>query len=182
MVLLDTHRAVLAECPGLVDMCERLVIIDHHRRSEDAIDNATLAYMEPYASSTSELVTEMLQYAGAKKTISKLEAEALLGGMTIDTNRFAVQTGVRTFEAASWLRRAGADTTEVKRFFRMDTETFKIRARGIADAHFENNIAFQLQGASYRFTVINAQVAMSCLQSKRLKQALWQAPILRVRR
>ncbi|MDO4353195.1 MAG: DHH family phosphoesterase, partial [Clostridia bacterium] len=128
VVLLDTHRAVLAECPGLVDMCERLVIIDHHRRSEDAIDNATLAYMEPYASSTSELVTEMLQYAGAKKTISKLEAEALLGGMTIDTNRFAVQTGVRTFEAASWLRRAGADTTEVKRFFRMDTETFKIRA------------------------------------------------------
>ena len=177
VVLLDTHRAVLAECPGLVDMCERLVIIDHHRRSEDAIDNATLAYMEPYASSTSELVTEMLQYAGAKKTISKLEAEALLGGMTIDTNRFAVQTGVRTFEAASWLRRAGADTTEVKRFFRMDTETFKIRARGIADAHFENNIAFSITRQPHTDSqIINAQVADELLTIKEIKASFVAGP------
>lgn len=170
VVLLDTHRAVIAECPGLVDLCDKLVVIDHHRRSEDAIDNATLAYMEPYASSTSELVTEMLQYAGAKKTISKLEAEALLGGMTIDTNRFAVQTGVRTFEAASWLRRAGADTTDVKRFFRMDTETFKIRARGIADADFENDIAFSITKQPHTDSqIINAQVADELLTIKGIK-------------
>ncbi len=167
VVLLDTHRAYFAECPELLKKSRKIVNIDHHRKAEDAICNAVLVYVEPYASSTSELVTEMLQYAGAKKTISKLEAEALLGGMTIDTNRFAVQTGVRTFEAASWLRRAGADTTSVKRFFRVDQDTFAIRAGAIANASIEDGIAVShFNQVHTDAQVISAQTADELLTVK----------------
>lgn len=170
VVLLDTHRASLAECPELICKCEKIVNIDHHRKAEDAINKAVLVYAEPYASSTSELVTEMLQYADAKKTISKLEAEALLGGMTIDTNRFAVQTGVRTFEAASWLRRAGADTTSVKRYFRMDEDTFVIRAKAIASAEYEDGIAFSyFNDVHVNAQIISAQSADELLLIKGIR-------------
>ena len=116
IIVLDTHRPGMVECPELLD-AERLVVIDHHRKAEDAITGTIMSYMEPYASSTCELVTEILQYILEKKTITKMEADALLAGITVDTNRFAVKTGVRTFEAASWLRRNGADTASVKRYF-----------------------------------------------------------------
>jgi len=135
LVVVDTHRPSMVECPELLAKTDKLVVIDHHRRTEEFIDNATLTYMEAYASSTSELVTEILQYGGGdKKEIDKFEAEALLAGITVDTNRFSIKTGVRTFEAASWLRRMGADTASVRQFFQTDMESFKQVSRIVSSA------------------------------------------------
>lgn len=139
LIVLDTHRPSMVQCPELLDICERVVVIDHHRRVEDFIENPVLAYMESYASSTCELVTEILQYMTSKKTLIKLEAEALMAGMTIDTNGFTVKAGVRTFEAAAWLRRQGADPTEVSRFFQEDIESFEIKSKALAEARFYDN-------------------------------------------
>ncbi|MDD2484377.1 MAG: DHHA1 domain-containing protein, partial [Eubacteriales bacterium] len=135
IIIVDTHRPALIESAELLSMTDKVVIIDHHRKSEDCIENATLTYMEAYASSTSELVTEILQYIGdGKKTLEKYEAEALLGGITVDTKSFSIKTGVRTFEAAAWLRRNGADTANVRQFFQTDMDSFKLRSALIADA------------------------------------------------
>lgn len=171
LVVVDTQRPSYLEDPQLLNMTDRIVVIDHHRRAEDYIENPTLSYIETYASSAAELVTEMLQYVIPKKSLVKLEAEALLAGMTVDTNRFAVKTGVRTFEAAAWLRRAGADTTEVKRFFQTDLSTFKVRARAIANANFyEGGIATSVcEGKNQDAQVINAQVADELINIKGVK-------------
>ena len=171
IVLVDTHRPSYAECGDLLKLSDKIVVIDHHRRAEDSVENPTLSYIESYASSTCELISEILQYAAPKKTLIKLEAEALLGGISIDTNRFAVKTGVRTFEAAAWLRRAGADTTEVKRFFQTDLESFKVRAKCIAAADFqENGIAVSVyEGCNEEAQVINSQVADELLNIKGIK-------------
>ena len=171
IVLVDTHRPSYAEDGSLLKKTDKIVVIDHHRRAEDAVENPTLSYIESYASSTCELISEILQYAAPKKTLIKLEAEALLGGITIDTNRFAVKTGVRTFEAAAWLRRAGADTTEVKRFFQTDLDSFKVRAKCIAAADFhENGIATSIcEGCNEEAQVINSQVADELLTIKGIK-------------
>lgn len=139
VMIMDTHRPSMVQCPELLEICERKVVIDHHRRVEDFIENPVLAYMESYASSTSELVAEILQYMTGKKALTKLEAEALLAGITVDTNGFAVKTGVRTFEAAAWLRRQGADPTEVSRFFQEEKESFMIKAHALADAKSHEN-------------------------------------------
>ena len=171
VVVLDTHRISYVECSELLDETERIVVIDHHRRAEDYIENATLSYIESYASSTCELVTEILQYSNSKKSLIKLEAEGLLAGMTIDTNRFAVKTGVRTFEAAAWLRRSGADTTEVKRFFQTDIEAFRVRAKCIAAAEIlDCGIAVSVcEGLNADAQIINSQVADELLNIKGIK-------------
>lgn len=139
LIVLDTHRPSMVQCSELLNICERIVIIDHHRRVEDFIENPVLAYMESYASSTCELVAEILQYMTSKKALTKLEAEALLAGMTIDTNGFTVKSGVRTFEAAAWLRRQGADPTEVRRFYQEEKESFMIKTTALAEAVFHEN-------------------------------------------
>ena len=171
IVLVDTHRPSYAAHGDLLKMTDKIVVIDHHRRAEDAVENPTLSYIESYASSTCELISEILQYAAPKKTLNKLEAEALLGGISIDTNRFAVKTGVRTFEAAAWLRRAGADTTEVKRFFQTDLESFKIRAKCIAAAEFHHDeIATSICKEEHEEAqIINSQVADELLNIKGIK-------------
>lgn len=171
VVLVDTHRPSFAENGGLLEKTDRIVVIDHHRMAEDAVENATLSYIESYASSTAELVSEILQYVAPKNALYKLEAEALLAGMTVDTNRFAVKTGVRTFEAAAWLRRSGADTAEVKRFFQTDMESFKIRAKCIAAAQFcDNGIAVSIcEGLNEDAQVVNSQVADELLTIKGIK-------------
>ena len=168
VIVLDTHRPSRTECPELLNQTDKIVVIDHHRRAEEFIENPTLAYIEPYASSTSELVTEILQYVGDKKGIQKLEVEALLAGITVDTNRFSVKTGVRTFEAASWLRRAGADTTMVKRLFQSDEVSFKIKASCVASARFiEKGMALSFCiGTHPNMQVINAQAADELLEVK----------------
>lgn len=171
VIVVDTHRASYVDCPELLEKAKNIVVIDHHRRAEDFIANPTLHYLESYASSTAELVTEILQYSGEKKLLVKLEAEALLAGMTIDTNRFAVKTGVRTFEAAAYLRRSGADTTEVKRFFQTDLESFKIKSRCINDAKFyDEGIAMSIcKGENEDAQVINSTVADELLTIKGIK-------------
>ena len=124
----------MVQCKELLNVCERKVVIDHHRKVEEFIENPVLAYMESYASSTSELIAEILQYMTTKKVLMKLEAEALLAGITVDTNGFTVKTGVRTFEAAAWLRRQGADPTEVKRFFQEDFYNIRLKAASLSGA------------------------------------------------
>lgn len=171
LIVVDTHRPSLTECKELLDMTQKIVVIDHHRKAEEFIEGAILYYMEPYASSTCELVTEMLQYSGDKKSIAKLEAEVLLAGISMDTNRFAIKTGVRTFEAASWLRRSGADTAIVKRFFQTDIDVFKIRAACIANSRVdENGMAFSESPVVHSdIQVINAQAADELLTIKNVK-------------
>jgi len=168
IIVVDTHRPSITQCPDLLAVSDKIVVIDHHRRAEESIENPILAYIEPYASSTSELVTEILQYSQEKKAFSKLEAEALLAGITVDTNRFAGRTGVRTFEAASWLRRSGADTSTVKRFFQMDEGAFKIRAKCVANAEFlEGGFALSVcEGTHSEMQIINSQAADILLEIK----------------
>ncbi len=161
VVVVDTQRPSYIEAPDIIENANQVVVIDHHRRAEDYIENPTISYIETYASSASEMVTEMLQYVISRKGLVKIEAEALLAGITLDTNRFAVKTGVRTFEAAAWLRRAGADTTTVKRFFQTDMNTFKIRANAIAAAKFHKNgvVTSICEGKNLDASVINSIVA-----------------------
>lgn len=133
-VVLDNHRPSYTEAPHLLEIIDKVVLIDHHRRGADFIEDPVLTYLEPYASSTCELVTEILSYMGDKLDINKFEAEALLAGISVDTKNFTFQTGVRTFEAASFLRRAGADTTSVRQLFQDDINTFIAKAEVVKEA------------------------------------------------
>lgn len=171
LIVVDTQRPAIVQCPQLLEVCDRVVVIDHHRRVEDYIENPVLAYIETYASSTCELITEIMQYATSKKTLTKLEAEVLLAGMTIDTNGFTVKAGVRTFEAAAWLRRQGADPTEVSRFFQEDPETYVIKTKTLADARFyEEGIAVSIcETPNSDEQVICAQVANNLLKVRGVK-------------
>ncbi len=133
-VLVDNHRPSYVEAPYLLEIIDKVVLIDHHRRGADFIEDPVLSYLEPYASSTCELVTEILYYMGDKLDINRFEAEALLAGISVDTKNFTFQTGVRTFEAASFLRRAGADTTSVRQLFQDDINTFIAKAEVVKEA------------------------------------------------
>ncbi|CAM3075346.1 DHH family phosphoesterase [Paenibacillus sediminis] len=124
LVVVDTHKASMTMEPKLVHEASRVVVVDHHRRGEEFINDAVLVYMEPYASSASELVTELLQYIHEKVKINALEATTLLAGITVDTKHFSLHTGSRTFEAASFLRRNGADPILVQRMLKEDLEEY----------------------------------------------------------
>ena len=168
VVVVDTHRPGLVEGLELVEKAEKLVVIDHHRRAEDLLPNQVLSYMEPYASSASELVAEVVQYACEKKALTKVEADGLLAGIMLDTNRFAVKAGVRTFEAASWLRRNGADLQTVRRYFQANAENFRIRAACVANAWVINDcIAMSIyEGRNVNSQIVNSQVADELLTIK----------------
>lgn len=168
VVVVDTHRPGLVESMDLVEMAEKVVVIDHHRRAEDLLPHQVLTYMEPYASSAAELVAEVVQYACEKKTLSKVEADGLLAGIMLDTNRFAVKAGVRTFEAASWLRRNGADLQTVRRYFQADAENFRIRAACVAGAKIvDGRIAMSIhEGQNVNAQIVNSQVADELLTIK----------------
>lgn len=171
LILVDFHRPQLAESKELLDMVDRVAIIDHHRKAADCYESPVLQYIEPYASSTAELISEILGYAGEKKNIDKLEAEVMLAGITMDTNRFSVKTGVRTFEAAAWLRRQGADTTEVKRFFQTDMKMFKIRSKCVSKATItkEGEAMTICEGVHNNAQIIAAQIADELLSIKGVK-------------
>jgi len=124
LVVVDTHKPSLVVVPALLDRFEHMVVIDHHRRGEDFIEDAVLVYLEPYASSTSELVTELIEYQPTNQKLAMLEATALLAGIIVDTKGFALRTGSRTFDAASYLRSQGADTVLVQEFLSQDLETY----------------------------------------------------------
>lgn len=171
VIVVDTHTPALVESMEILSRVSRTVVIDHHRRTADSLQNMILSYMESYASSASELVTEIVQYACDKKALTKMEADALLAGIMVDTNRFAVKAGVRTFEAASWLKRNGADLASVRKYFQDDAESFRIKARCVADARlYEDGIAMSLcPGESVNSQIINSQVADELLEIKGIK-------------
>src|SRR5690606_23810420 len=129
LVIVDTHKPSLAIEERLVSKLDKIVVIDHHRRGEGCIQSPLLVYMEPYASSTAELVTELLEYQPKRKKISMLEATALLAGIIVDTKSFTLRTGSRTFDAASYLRAQGADTVLVQKFLKENMDHFKKRSR-----------------------------------------------------
>ena len=139
VIVTDNHRKNSTEAPSLIDKTEQIVIIDHHRRGNDYIRNATISYIEPYASSASELVTEILNYFDESFKARVPVAEALLAGLTVDTKNFVYQTGVRTFEAASILKRWGADSIIIKRMFKDDFEIVKYKSEVIADSTVVND-------------------------------------------
>lgn len=171
LIIVDTNRPSLVESMDLVRECKTRIIIDHHRLTEDSFQNASIAYIESYASSASELMAELLQNFSQKRFINKFEAEALLAGIMVDTNNFSGRTGVRTFEAAAWLKRAGADATEVKRFFQMEQSDFKSKASAIARADFTDyGVAYaSTRGHTGNTQIINAQVADELLMVKGVK-------------
>jgi c-di-AMP phosphodiesterase-like protein len=133
-VVVDTHKASMVAEPKLLQQTHRIMVIDHHRRSEEFISEATLVYMEPYASSTCELVTELLQYIHDRLSMDSLEATALLSGIVVDTKSFSLRTGARTFEAASFLRRNGADSALIQRMLKEDLEQYIRKAEVIRHA------------------------------------------------
>ena len=171
VVVVDTHRPGLVASMDVINKVNRIVVIDHHRRSEDALPNQLLSYVQSYASSASELVTEVVQYACDKKVLTKMEADALLAGIMVDTNRFAVKAGVRTFEAASWLRRAGADLEKVRSYFQSDADSFRTRAFCVANAKiYDDGIAMSIcPGQDPNAQIVNSQVADELLSVKGVK-------------
>lgn len=147
LIVVDNHRRSFAEVPELVDKCEQIVVVDHHRRGADYIQDTVLTYQEPYASSTCELVTEVIQYIDEKLKLSQLEAEALYAGIVVDTKNFTFKTGVRTFEAASYLKRHGVDTVAVKKLFQNDIETYQKISSVVSEAELiDGDIAISVCG------------------------------------
>ncbi|MDX1771452.1 MAG: DHH family phosphoesterase, partial [Planococcaceae bacterium] len=152
LVVVDTHKPSMVIDEKLLNKAEKVVVVDHHRRGEEFISNTLLVYMEPYASSTAELVTELLEYQPKHDKISMLEATAMLAGIIVDTKSFTLRTGARTFEAASYLRTHGADTVLVQRLLKEDIETYIERSKivqtveffreGIAIGHGEEDSAY----------------------------------------
>ena len=124
LVVVDTHKKSYVECPELLEKTSKIVIIDHHRRSADFIEQSILTFQEVYASSAAELVTELIQYTQKEVELSTTEAEALYAGIMMDTKNFTFKTGVRTFEAAAYLRRCGVDIIKVKKWFQSDLESY----------------------------------------------------------
>lgn len=136
LVIVDTHKPSMVIDERLLQRMERIVLIDHHRRGEEFITNTMLVYMEPYASSTAELVTELIEYQPKFEKLSMLEATAMLAGIIVDTKSFTLRTGARTFEAASYLRSNGADTVLVQRLLKEDLDTYVERAKIVQTVEF----------------------------------------------
>lgn len=139
LVVVDVNRPSITEAPKLLDRIHTIVVLDHHRQSAEIVKNATLSYVEPYASSACEMVAEILQYIGDGIRIKALEADAMYAGIMIDTHNFMNQTGVRTFEAAAFLRRNGADVVRVRKLFRDKPEDYRARAEAIQNMEIYHN-------------------------------------------
>ena len=139
MFILDTHKTTYVEFPELLGKCKKKIIIDHHRKVTDYIEDASISFHEVYASSAAELVTEIIQYAKNPVELSLLEAEGLYGGIMVDTKDFTFKTGVRTFEAAAFLRKFGVDIIRVKKWFQADLESYNLISQIVRDAEIKNN-------------------------------------------
>lgn len=131
LVVVDVNRPSYTDAPELIPLVSSLVVIDHHRQTGESFENPTLSYIEPFASSASEMVAEILQYAGEEIRVKAVEADALYSGIMVDTNNFMNKPGVRTFEAVAFLRRSGADIIRIRKMFRSDIEEYKVRAEAI---------------------------------------------------
>ena len=172
LIVVDVNRPSRTECADLISRCKTIVVLDHHRQGSERIDSATLSYIEPYASSASEMVAEILQYISEDIKLKPIEADALYSGMMVDTNNFLSKTGVRTFEAAAYLRRNGADVTRVRKLFRTDLEAYRARTDAVRNFEvFDNKFAISLfEGDGIDSpTVIGAQAANELLNIKGIK-------------
>lgn len=172
LVVVDVNKPSITECPELLRHCKSIVVFDHHRQGSEVIENATLSYIEAYASSTCEMVSEILQYISDTLRIKSEEADCLYAGIMIDTNNFMTKTGVRTFEAAAFLRRSGADVTRVHKMFRDDAEEYKTKADAVSQAEiYRQSYAITIcRGENVQSpTVIGAQAANELLNIKGVK-------------
>lgn len=166
LIITDTHNPDMLEWPPLYQRAETVVVIDHHRKMVNHIDNAVIFYHEPYSSSASEMVAELVQYMGAH-SISRLEAEALLAGIMLDTRSFVMKAGVRTFEAAAYLRKQGADTVEVKRMFSESAATYRKKADIVSRAEIYRRTAIAYdEGGGTEVRIAASQAADELLSIK----------------
>lgn len=165
LIIVDNHKPSFTECPDLLEKTNQIVVIDHHRRGKEFVDNPVLQYVEPYASSTCELITEMLTYMSNDLNLTHFEADALMSGIVVDTKNFSFQTGVRTFEAASILKRAGANMLKVKALFQDDLDTMVYRAEVIHNTKMiHDNIAVsRFDKESNNSVLVAAQAADALL-------------------
>ena len=166
LTVVDVNKPSMTECEELLSLAKSVVVFDHHRETNEKIENATLSYVEPYASSSCEMVAEMLQYIDEKVKVRPMEADAMYAGIVIDTDNFVTKTGVRTFEAASYLRRSGADVVRVRKMFRSDMYTYRQLAEGVLNAEVYLNsfaISSVQPEASDAPTVVAAKVANDLL-------------------
>ena len=134
VMVVDTNRPSYTECPELLKRANTVVVFDHHRQNSEVIENPTLSYIEPYASSACEMVAEVLQYFDDNMKIEPAEADCIYSGILIDTNNFMQKTGVRTFEAAAYLKRCGVDVSRVRKKMRNDMDAYKARAEAVRRA------------------------------------------------
>lgn len=172
VVVVDTNKPSLCDCPELLKLSDNVAVFDHHRQDEHIIENAILSYIEPYASSTCEMVAEILQYIGDSVKIRNVEADSMYAGIIIDTNNFMNRTGVRTFEAAAYLRRHGADVTKVRKLFRDDLQSYRIKARAIHDTQiFMERYAFATCNPENvdNPTILGAQISNELLDISGIK-------------
>ena len=172
LVIVDVNKPSITECPELLKICKSIVVLDHHRQGLETIENATLSYVEPYASSACEMVTEILQYISDGIKVKSHEADCLYSGIVIDTNNFMTKTGVRTFEAAAYLRRAGADVTRVRKLFRDDAMEYKAKADAVSQAEIYRScyaIAVSTGENLQSPTIVAAQAANELLNIKGIK-------------
>ncbi len=171
VIVVDTHRKTSVEAPEILDLTDKVVIVDHHRRGADYIEEPTLTYLEPYASSASELVTELIQYTDGEVEVPPVVADGLLAGITLDTKHFSFQTGVRTFEAASVLKRYGADSINVKKLFREPANIVKQKSKVVAEAYvYKEVIAIsKLENEFKSCVLIASQAADELLDMKGVK-------------
>ncbi|MGN0366002.1 MAG: DHH family phosphoesterase [Suilimivivens sp.] len=172
LVVVDVNKPSITECPELLRMCKSIVVLDHHRQGTEVIENATLSYVEAYASSTCEMVSEILQYTGDNIRITAEEADCMYSGIMIDTNNFMTKTGVRTFEAAAFLRRNGADVTRVRKLFRENATEYKAKADAVSQAEIYRNV-FAISTCTSEDiespTIVGAQAANELLNIKGVK-------------
>ena len=172
LVVVDVNKPSITECPELLRMCKSIVVLDHHRKGSEAIENATLSYIEAYASSACEMVSEILQYVDDSLRLRQEEADALYAGMVVDTNNFQSKTGVRTFEAAAFLRRNGTDVTRVRKLFREDAAEYKTKADAVSQAEIyreEFAISVCQSDGLESPTIVGAQAANELLNIKGIK-------------
>ena len=166
LIVVDVNLPAMTECPELLKSVSTIVVLDHHRQNNETIKNAVVSYVEPYASSTCEMVAEILQYIVDKPKLKNIEADAMYSGILVDTDNFVIKAGVRTFEAAAFLRRAGADVTRVRKMFREDMEHCRIRTAIInkAEIYMDEFAISTFDGANVSgATVVGAKAANALL-------------------
>lgn len=172
VVVVDTNKPKMTECERLLKLTKTIAVLDHHRQSDEVIENAVLSYIEPYASSACEMVAEVLQYISDDLKLNSMEANSMYAGILVDTNNFMTRTGVRTFEAAAYLRRCGADITYVRKLLRDDMASYRAKAAVISSAEVYRDVYAIARGENLAIespTIIGAQAANELLNIEEIK-------------